>query len=56
MRPLVTRCHLGLGKLYRRTRKREQAAEHLTRAATMFREMNMHLWLAEATREVAALA
>ena len=56
MRPLVTRCHLGLGKLYRRTRKREQAAEHLTRAATMFREMNMHLWLEEATREVAALA
>ena len=26
MRPLVAHCHLGLGKLYRRTGKREQAA------------------------------
>ena len=25
MRPLVAHCHLGLGKLYRRTGKREQA-------------------------------
>jgi hypothetical protein len=30
MRPLVAHCHLGLGKLYRRTDKREQAWEHLT--------------------------
>jgi len=30
MRPLVAHCHLGLGKLYRRTGKREQAQEHLT--------------------------
>ena len=28
--PLVAHCHLGLGKLYRRTGKREQAQEHLT--------------------------
>ena len=28
MRPLVAHCHLGLGKLYRRTGKREQAQEH----------------------------
>ncbi|HYU16264.1 MAG TPA: AAA family ATPase, partial [Candidatus Acidoferrum sp.] len=35
MRPLVAHCHLGLGKLYRRTGKREQAQEHLTTAATM---------------------
>ena len=38
--PLVHRrrenCHLGLGKLYRRTGKREQAQEHLTTAATMY--------------------
>ena len=27
MRPLVAHCHLGLGKLYRRTGKREQAQE-----------------------------
>jgi hypothetical protein len=35
MRPLVAHCHLGLGKLYRRTGKREQAQEHLTTATTM---------------------
>jgi len=27
-------AHLGLGKLYRRTDKREQAQEHLTTATT----------------------
>jgi hypothetical protein len=27
MRPLVAHCHLGLGKLYHRTDKREQARE-----------------------------
>ena len=32
MRPLAAHCHLGLGKLYRRTGKREQAQEHLTTA------------------------
>ena len=34
MRPLVAHCHLGLGKLYRRTDKREQAQEHLATAIT----------------------
>src|SRR5215475_13402924 len=29
MRPLVAHCHLGLGKLYRRTGKREPAREHV---------------------------
>jgi tetratricopeptide (TPR) repeat protein len=41
MRPLVAHCHLGLGKLYRRTGKRDQAQEHLTTATTMYREMDM---------------
>jgi hypothetical protein len=41
MRPLVARCHLGLGKLYRRTAHRERAREDLAIAATMFREMNV---------------
>jgi hypothetical protein len=39
MRPLVAHCHLGLGKLYARTGKREQAQEHLTTATTMYHEM-----------------
>src|SRR5262245_61471412 len=44
MRPLVAHCHLGLGKLYRRTGQREQAQEHLTTATTMYREMGMTYW------------
>jgi tetratricopeptide (TPR) repeat protein len=36
MRPLVAHCHLGLGKLYRRTGKRDQAEEHLTTATAMY--------------------
>ena len=50
MRPLVARCRLGLGRLYRRTGKREQAREHLTTATTMYREMGMQFWLEKAGR------
>jgi hypothetical protein len=35
MRPLIAHCHLGLGKLYRRTGKPDQAGEHFTAATTM---------------------
>ncbi|HAM55138.1 MAG TPA: hypothetical protein DCQ64_06925, partial [Candidatus Rokubacteria bacterium] len=44
MRPLVARCHLGLGTLCLRTGERQAAREHLTTAATGFREMAMRLW------------
>jgi tetratricopeptide (TPR) repeat protein len=52
MRPLVAHCHFGLGKLYRRTGKREQAEEHLTTATTMYREMEMRFWLEQAEAEM----
>jgi tetratricopeptide (TPR) repeat protein len=52
MRPLVAHCHLGLGKLYRRTGKREQAHEHLTTATRMYREMGMTYWLEQAEAEL----
>ena len=52
MRPLVAHCHLGLGKLYRGTGKREQAHEHLTTAIRMYREMDMHFWLEKAEAEM----
>ena len=48
MRPLVAHCHLGLSRLYRRMGKRQKALEHLTTATTMYREMGMTFWLAEA--------
>jgi hypothetical protein len=47
---------LGLGKLYGRTGKPEQAREHLTTAATMYREMDMQFWLEKAEAETRALA
>jgi hypothetical protein len=53
MRLLVAHCHLGLGKLYRRTGQRQQAHEHLTAAATMDREMGMTYWLEQAQAELA---
>jgi uncharacterized protein HemY len=45
-------CHRGLGTLYRRTGKREQAQEHLTTATTMYREMDMTCWLEKAQAEM----
>src|SRR5437870_7757366 len=50
MRPLVAHCHLGLGKLYRRTGKTHQAHEHLATATPMFREMDMWFGLETAER------
>ena len=55
MRPLVAHCHLGLGKLYRRTGKRQEAQEHLTTATTMYREMDVRFWLEQAEAEVRTL-
>jgi len=51
MRPLIAHCHLGLGKLYAHTDKREQARDQLSTAATMYREMEMRFWLAQAEAE-----
>jgi len=48
MRPLIAHCHLGLGKLYRRTGTFEQAQEHVATATTMYREMDMRFWLEQA--------
>jgi class 3 adenylate cyclase/tetratricopeptide (TPR) repeat protein len=53
MRPLAAHCHLGLGKLYRRTAKRQQVQEHLTTATTMYREMGMMYWLEKAEAVIA---
>jgi DNA-binding NtrC family response regulator/tetratricopeptide (TPR) repeat protein len=52
MHPLVAHCHLGLGKLYRRIGQGEQAYEHLTTSATMYREMDMRFWLEQAEAEM----
>ena len=54
--PLAAHCNLGLGKLYRRTGKRDGAQEHLTTAATMYREMDMRFWLMQAETETTVLS
>jgi hypothetical protein len=51
MRPLVGHCHLGLGKLYRRTGKREQAQEHLTPRRRCTGRW-MRFWLEQAEAEL----
>jgi hypothetical protein len=51
-RCFVAHCHLGLGKLYRRTGRRQEAQEHLTTATTMYCEMDMRFWLEQAEAEV----
>src|SRR5262249_36591582 len=56
MRPLIAHCHLGLGKLYRRTGKREQALEHIATATAMYREMGMTYWLEKAEAEMKKIA
>jgi class 3 adenylate cyclase/tetratricopeptide (TPR) repeat protein len=52
MRPLVAHCHLGLGTLYRKVGRDEQARVELATAAEMYRAMEMTFWLekAEAAR------
>ena len=55
MRPLVAHCHLGLGRLYLLTGERREAAERLTTATTMFREMDMGFWLAQSEAEMKEL-
>jgi tetratricopeptide (TPR) repeat protein len=56
MRPLVAHCHLGLGKLYRRTGQRGQAHEHFSSATTMYRGMDMLYWLEQAEAEMRELS
>ena len=41
MRPLVAHCHLGLGTLYRKIGRDEQAQAELATAAEMYRAMEM---------------
>jgi hypothetical protein len=52
MRPLLAHCHFGLGTLYRRTGKPEQAKEHLTTAAAMYGDMGMTYWLEKLEKDV----
>jgi len=52
MRPLRAHCHLGLGKLYRRIGRADEARTELVAAVTLLREMGMAHWLPEAEAEL----
>jgi tetratricopeptide (TPR) repeat protein len=56
LRPLLARCHFGLGALYRRAGKRPEAREHTTTAGTMFGEMDMRYWREQAEMATDELA
>ena len=51
MRPLVAHCHFHLGKLFLKADQRAHAREHLTQATTMYREMDMRVWVDQAEAE-----
>jgi len=55
MRPLVAHCHLGLGRLYRRGENRASAGPQLGAAVSLYREMDMRFWLAQADAELKSL-
>ncbi len=55
MRPLIAQCHLGLGTLYHRIGRLEQARSELATAIEMLRSMEMSFWLPRSEVEVAAI-
>jgi hypothetical protein len=55
MRPLVAHCHVGLGKLHRRTGDYKKAKTQLANGIAMMREMEMGLWLEKAKAELKEL-
>ena len=55
MRPLVAHCHAGLGRLYLRAGREQDAQEHLVTATTMYREMDMRFWLETTETEMGKL-
>jgi hypothetical protein len=53
MRPLVAHCHLGLGTLYGKTGRPEQARAELCAAIDLYRTMDMTFWLPQAKAALA---
>jgi class 3 adenylate cyclase/tetratricopeptide (TPR) repeat protein len=47
MRPLQAHCHLGLGRLYRRTGNADSATSAVAAARDLYRAMDMPFWLHE---------
>ena len=55
MRPLQAHCHRGLGTLYSRVERLEEARAALSTAIHMYRAMEMSLWLPQAEATLAQI-
>ena len=55
MRPLLAHCRLGLGTLYRRVGRGEEARAELSAAVELLRAMEMTRWLGRAEVELATM-
>jgi len=55
MRPLVAHCHLGLGRLYAKLDRQEQAHVELAAAIDLYRSMDMTFWLPQAEAAMTSL-
>jgi tetratricopeptide (TPR) repeat protein len=55
MLPLVAHCHLGLGTLYARVDRREQARAALSAAIALYRAMDMTFWLPQGEAALAQM-
>ena len=53
MRPLLAHCHLGLGTLYGKAGRGEQARNELSAAIELYRAMEMNFWLPQAEAAMA---
>jgi class 3 adenylate cyclase/tetratricopeptide (TPR) repeat protein len=53
MRPLQAHCHLGLGTLYAKIDRREQASAELSAAIDLYLTMEMTFWLPQAEAALA---
>jgi tetratricopeptide (TPR) repeat protein len=56
MRPLAAHCHLGLGTLYQKVGRDDQAQTELTTAAEAYRSMGMDFWLGKAETTLAGMS
>ena len=55
MRPLAAHCHAGLARLYQKTGREEEARAELSKAAEIYRSMEMTSWLTGAEAELVKL-
>jgi hypothetical protein len=56
MRPLVAHCHKGLGHLYLKSEKNEEARSELVAAIELYRIMDMAFWLPNAESALAEVS